>query len=169
MPFNGRVLIVGNHFEDANWVNAGYGTSIDVVCAGNKLLRCADLMNYGVRAEDWCEPSWHVQYFDNQVTEGQTHVGSTGGGHKADRYAGPLTCWAVHRRHTLAADNSGSITLTGNLRDAIVEGCTLKHPLSTIKVDGEARGVLFRDNTFEGTPTPRYAGEGAKAATGAGE
>ncbi len=31
IPFNGRVLIVGNRFEDAAWVNAGYGTSIDVV------------------------------------------------------------------------------------------------------------------------------------------
>ncbi|MFI5380467.1 MAG: hypothetical protein ACHRHE_14305 [Tepidisphaerales bacterium] len=164
VPFNGRVLIVGNQFEDANWVNAGYGTSIDVVCAENKLLRCADLMNYGVRTPEFFEPSWHVQYFDNLVKEGQTQVGSHGGGNKSQLYTGPLTCWAVHRRHTIAADNSGSISISGNIRDAIVEGCVLKHPLSTAKVDKAACGVLFRNNTFEGTPSPRYAGDGIKDA-----
>ncbi|MDB5329352.1 MAG: hypothetical protein JWP03_503 [Phycisphaerales bacterium] len=164
VPFNGRVLIVGNHFEDANWVNAGYGTSIDVVCAENELLRCADMMNYGVRAEDWYEPSWHVQYFDNKVTQGQTGVGSTGDGHGAARYTGPLTCWAVHRRHTLTADNSGSISIGGNVRDAIVEGCVLKNPQSVIKADPATQGVVLRNNTFEGTPSPRYTGDGIKNA-----
>ncbi len=42
VSFNGRVLVVGNRFEDANWVNAGYGTSIDVIYAQNRLYRCAN-------------------------------------------------------------------------------------------------------------------------------
>ena len=59
VSFNGRVLVVGNRFEDANWVNAGYGTSVDVVCAGNELRRCADLMNHGVlvRGDDLSQPA----------------------------------------------------------------------------------------------------------------
>ncbi len=164
VPFNGRVLIVGNHFEDANWVNAGYGTSIDVVCAGNELFRCADLMNFGVRAEDWFEPSWHVQYFDNRVAEGRTKVGSSGDGRKSDRYSGPLTRWAVHRRLRLAADNCGGVSIDGNIRDVVVEGCVLKNPESGVKVDGAARGVLLRDNSFGGTAAPRYTGDGLKDA-----
>ena len=164
VTFNGRVLIVGNDFEDANWVNAGYGTSVDVVCAGNRLLRCADLMNHGIAAEGHgYEPSWHVQYLDNHVSQGRTRVGSSGM-RATDAYPGPLTRWAVHRRHALSADNSGGIAVSGNVHDVLVEGCRLENPCSTILADGAARGVLFRANSFAGTPSPRYEGDGAKAA-----
>lgn len=164
--FNGRTLIVNNHFEDGNWVNAGYGTSIDVICANNHLSRCADMMNYGLHSQTFAQPSWHVQYFDNEVTEGQTHVGSSGDGHKSELFNGPLTRWVVHRRHNLSADNSGSITLGGNVVDAVIEGCTLRHLLSQIKVDGSPEGVVLRDNKFEGADSPRYVGDGVKKAAG---
>jgi hypothetical protein len=163
VSFNGRVLIVGNHFEDANWVNAGYGTSVDVVCAGNTLLRCAELMNHGVcdikPGGHGLEPSWHVQYFDNQVEQGQTSVGSHGAGHKG--YDNPLTDCAIHRRQTLSADNSGGISVSNGTRDVIVEGCVLQNPASTIKADDNAKSVLFRNNTFGGSPSPRYEGKAA--------
>ena len=152
VPFNGRVLIVGNRFEDAAWVNAGYGTSIDVVCAENEVVRSALLMNFGVHADDWFEPSWYVQYFDNRVTEGpDRHRDPTAAGKIRPLYTGPLTRWAVHRRHTVAADNGGSISIAGNIRDVIVEGCTLNHPMSVIKVDATAQGVLLRNNNFVGS------------------
>jgi hypothetical protein len=165
VPFNGRVLIIGNRFEDAAWVNAGYGTSIDVVCAENQVVRSALLMNFGVNADGWFEPSWYVQYFDNEISEGQTGIESTGGNPSSPRYPGPLTRWAVHRRHVLTADNSGSINIAGNIRDVIVEGCTLNHAMSTIKVERkEAQGVLLRNNRFAGTPSPRYEGDNLKNA-----
>ncbi len=164
--FNGRVLIVGNRFEDGNWVNAGYGTSIDVICADNQVVRCANMMNYGLRSEQACQPSWHVQYFDNHVSEGQTGISSSGDGHKSALYAGPLTCCAVHRRHVIEADNGGSISIGGTLRDVIVEGCILKNPLGVIKADDKSEGVLFRKNTFAGTNTPRYEGSGAQTRMG---
>src|ERR1035441_8389795 len=104
VPFNGRVLVIGNHFEDANWLNAGYGTSIDVICADNHLARCADIMNYGVSYQGFCQPSWNVQFFNNDATEGITHISSSGGGHEKEGYAGPLTRWSIHRRQNLAAD-----------------------------------------------------------------
>ncbi len=105
-----------------------------------------------------------MQYFDNRVCEGQTHVGSSGDGRKSDRYSGPLTRWAVHRRQKLAADNSGGVSIGGDIRDVVVEDCALKNPVSAVKVDGAARGVLLRNNTFEGTPSPRYGGDGLKDA-----
>lgn len=163
VPFNGRALIVGNHFEDASWVNAGYGTSIDVICAGNDLLRSSEMMNFGVRADDWFEPSWHVQFLDNLIREGQTNIGSMGMS-PSERYKGPLTAWAVHRRETLEADNSGQISVKGNIRDVIVEDCTLKNPLSQIRIEPGIQGVLLRNNKFEAPASPRYEGDGLKDA-----
>ncbi|HSU66612.1 MAG TPA: glycosyl hydrolase family 28-related protein [Tepidisphaeraceae bacterium] len=161
IAFNGRVLAIGNRFEDANWVNAGYGTSIDVIYAENELARCAEMMNYGLFTHDSYQPSWHVQYFDNRITEGQTKEASTGNAHKTS-YTFPLTSGAVHRRQTFAADNSGSIVIGGNLTDAIVEHCTLKNPASAIRADGNPRGVLFRENSFKAAPHGRYEGGGLK-------
>jgi hypothetical protein len=166
--FNGRVLIVGNHFEDANWVNAGYGTSVDVICADNDLLRCADMMNYGIPdtkpGEHGIEPSWHVQYFDNLVEQGRTNISSSGAGRRGEGFDDPISLCAIHRRETLAADNSGTISVGGGIRDVIVEGCTLQNPASTIKCDDKAEGVLFRNNKFDGGPSPRYEGKAAQAA-----
>lgn len=164
VSFNGRALVIGNHFEDANWVNAGYGTSIDVIYAENELFRCADLMNYGLRGEHGYQPSWFVQYLDNVVNEGQTSISSSSGDRNTEKYAGPITRWMIHRRHTVAADNSGSISLGGNVSDAIVEGATLNYPTSVIKVDEKASGVLLRNNRFLGGTPARYEGGGVKAA-----
>lgn len=173
VTFNGRVLVLNNRFEDANWVNAGYGTSVDVACAGNELVRCAELMNHGVLDDPGrhgIEPSWHVQYFDNVIAEGETKVGSFGAGPKTTPFAGPLTRWAVHRRHKMAADNGGSIAVGGNVRDVVVDGCTVRHPAGTINVDGVAQGVLVRGSHFDGGgPAPRYAGDGVRAAVVPGD
>ncbi len=163
VPFNGRALIVGNHFEDASWVNAGYGTSIDVICAGNDCLRSSEMMNYGVYTDEWYEPSWHVQYLDNLIREGQTNSGSLGM-RPSQHYGGPLTAWAVHRRQKYDKDNSGQICIKGNIRDVIVEDCTLGNPLSSIRVEAEARGVVVRNNRFEAPALPRYEGDGWKDA-----
>lgn len=163
VPFDGRVLVIGNRFEDANWVNAGYGTSIDVVYAGNILARCADLMNYGLAGRGVLQPSWYVQYLDNRISEGLTEVGSSGTGHQSDQYSGPLTCWCIHRREILTSDNSGSIEITGNVHEAIVEDCRLQNPQSTIRVQGQPQDVLLRNNVFEGA-SPRYEGNGLKNA-----
>ena len=83
---------------------------------------------------------------------------------RIDLYSGTLTRWAIHRRQVIAADNSGSLTLGGNLRDAIVEGCTLANPYSEIKVDEQAQGIVLRNNTFAGATSPRYTGGGIKNA-----
>jgi hypothetical protein len=157
VSFNGRVLVIGNRFEDANWVNAGYGTSIDVVYAGNHLVRCAQLVNYGLETDGDLLPSWYVQYLGNELLEGHTSADTTGSVRHPEQYAGPITRCTVHRRNAWAGDNSGSITVSGRTRDALVEGCVLHHPLSVIRADGEASGLVFRKNTFDPGP-PRYEG-----------
>ncbi len=164
VPFNGRVLVIANRFEDANWVNAGYGTSIDVVYANNDIYRTANVMNYGVRTAEFFEPSWYVQYFDNNINEGLTGVGSNGDGRKDGRYTGPLTRFAIHRRQNISADNSGYLYMNGNIVDGIIEACTLHHPSSTIKIDAPATAILLRNNSFSEKAPIRYTGSGLKDA-----
>ncbi|MCX5684426.1 MAG: glycosyl hydrolase family 28-related protein, partial [Planctomycetota bacterium] len=135
VPMNGRALVVGNRFEDANWVNAGFGTSVEVIYAGNTLVRCAQLLNYGIGDARGLQPSWYVQYLENAITEGQTGVDIAGHVKNRDAYAGPVTRCVVQRRTAIAKDNGGSISVAGSARDVIVEGCVLAHPMSTIKAD----------------------------------
>lgn len=157
VPFNGRILVIGNRFEDANWVNAGFGTSIDVIYANNKLVRCAQLLNHGLETKGFIQPSWYVQYLDNELCEGQTSLDITGDSRGRDLYDGPITRCVIARRNRFAPDNSGSISVGGNARDVLVEASVFSRPESFIKADGEAAGLVFRNNRFEAGP-PRIEG-----------
>jgi len=147
VPMNGRVLVIGNRFEDANWVNASYGTAIDVVFTGNQLYRCASLLNYDCQTDKAFQPSWYVQYFDNELHEGLSSIETTGSIRRPRDFPCPITRCTVHRRAISHDDNSGSITVGGATRDVIVEGCQLRHPAGMIQSKPEAQGVLLRNNT----------------------
>jgi hypothetical protein len=131
---------------------------VDVIYAGNQLYRCAQLMNYGLAQKGECQPSWYVQYFDNVLHEGRTTIDTTGSIRQADLDSGPITHCTIHRRQILAEDNSGGIGISGAARDVLVEGCVLGHPLGVIRVDGDVRGVLLRNNRFAPGAVPRYEG-----------
>jgi hypothetical protein len=133
VPFNGRALVIGNRFEDADGVDAGYGTSIDVIYAGNRLV-------HGLVMKRGCFPSWCVQYLDNEISEGHTTIDTTGSSRDNEQYTGPITRGVIHRRHRLSKDNSGGISVSGRARDVIVEGCVRGHPMGTIRAEGEAGG-----------------------------
>jgi hypothetical protein len=158
VPMNGRVLVIGNRFEDANWVNAGYGTSLDVICAANQLYRCAQLLNYGLTNHGDFQPSWYVQYLDNEIHEGYTTLDTTGSIRDFKDYSGPITRCTIHRRHVVAEDNCGGVGLSGHTRDLIVEDCEFRHPASRIRVDNDAQGVLLRNNRFVPGPGTHYEG-----------
>lgn len=157
VPLAGRVLVCDNRFEDANWVNASYGTAIDVVYSGNQLYRCGQLLNYGLATPTELQPSWYVQYFDNHLWEGHTTIDTTGSIRPADAFTAAITRCTVHRRNVLDKDNDGHISISGQTRDVIVEGCVLSHPRSVIRAEGEAQGLVFRNNRFVGEP--RYQGK----------
>ncbi len=89
VPMNGRVLVVGNRFEDASWVNAAYGTAIDVVYAENQLYRCGQLLNYGCAPDKAFQPSWYVQFLDNELHEGLTSAETNGFLPKPERFGAP--------------------------------------------------------------------------------
>ena len=156
VPMAGRVLVVGNRFEDANWVNAAYGTSIDVVYSGNHLYRCGQLLNYGLATPTEVQPCWYTQFLDNHLHEGYASIDTTGSIRPADAFGGPITRCVVHRRQVMESDNSGDIKIAGKTRDVVVEGCVLDNPQSAIYADGDAEGLVFRNNRFEGAT--RYRG-----------
>ena len=170
IPFRGRALVIGNRFEDAGWVNMGYGSSFDVTCADNSLYRVGAFLNEGLREPDAIHASWFIQYLNNTINEGHTLEQTNGDQRKTSLYDGTTTRYAVHRGNRYAADNSGNINIGGNATDAIAEHCTLGNIHSAIESSPDTTGVLFRANIFEdgkGKPvTPRYQGGGlAKAVT----
>ena len=158
-PFRGRALVIGNRFEDANWVNMGYGSSLDVICVGNQLYRCAQMLNYGLRETAGVHASWFVQYLDNEIHEGHTDAEINSDGRHPELLDGPVTRFCVNRRTHLHADNSGNLVVGGAATDVIFEGCTLDNARSEIKVSKESSGVLLRNNTFT-NGAPRYSGDG---------
>lgn len=163
-PFRGRTLVVGNRFEDANWVNMGYGSSLDVICADNELFRCGYLLNYGLRQKDGVHASWYIQYIDNQIHEGYTQLEISSDQREHELYHGTVTRYCVQRGAHLHPDNSGLISVKGMATDVIVEGSTLDHLRNEIFVDKNTAGVLLRNNKFPAAKTPRYTGEGLKNA-----
>ncbi len=164
IPFRGKVLVVGNRFEDASWVNMGYGSSFDVVCASNSLYRVGALLNEGLRDVEGIHGSWYIQYLDNEIFEGQTTVQTNADTRNMNLYAGPLTRAAVHRRAHFHADNGGRIDVGGDSVDVLVEDCLLDNPRGTISTGRNATGVMFRNNRFGPNPAPRYSGDGLSRA-----
>lgn len=146
VPLCGRALIIGNRFEDANWVNAGFGTALDIIYADNRLARCADLLNYGMAAPEYLCPNFSVQFFDNELSEGLSSITIGGSVRPVGSFAGQVTQNVVHRRARLTADNSGGVVIQGALRDVIIEGCSFAHPDSGIRVERGPTGVLLRHN-----------------------
>lgn len=144
VPLCGRALMVGNRFEDANWVNAGFGCGLDVIYAENKLVRCAQLLNYGLASPQALLPNFNVQCFDNELSEGQGSIDVNGSVRPAGSFSGQITQNVIHRRERLTEDNSGGIVVQGALREVIVEGCSAAHPASSIRVDRGPSGVLLR-------------------------
>ncbi len=158
VPLNGRALVIGNRFEDANWVNAGYGTSIDVLYSGNNLYRCGQLLNYGCAPAAEFQPSWYVQYLDNELHEGRTSVETNGSIRDRERFPCPITRCTIQRRQVLDKDNSGGIEIQGAMRDVIVEGCVLGNPASTIRAGWRCPRRFFRNNTFAAGAASHYDG-----------
>lgn len=155
VPFRGRVLIVGNAFDDGGAVQL-YGMSIDCILAANRGTRMGGFASWGKESKGWgWQPSWYCQFLDTQVLEGNAYGGggtaisattsvSEQGGKGV--YSGPLCRGLVMRRNRIASN--GRISVGGNTLDALVEHCDLEHSERGIEVGGETRQVLLRGNRF---------------------
>jgi hypothetical protein len=164
IPFRGKVLVIGNHFEDSGWVNMGYGSSFDVICASNQIYRAGALLNMGLRLKDSVMPSWYIQYLDNDIYEGHTLVQATADMRNPDVFTGTVTRFCIFRGDHIHADNSGSMDIGGNVQDAIIEGCEMDNPASHIQVDQDTSRVLIRTNHIAAPASERYIGGGTAKA-----
>jgi|GEM_PF-1183399 len=146
IPYRGNVMLIGNRFEDAGWVNLGYGSSFNVIGANNQTFRVGEMLNLGLRNPDGVMPSWYVQYHDNDIREGDTMVQSMGDMRNPNIFSGSVTRFCVHRGQHIHADNYGKIDIGGNANNVIVEDCILDNPSGAIQVDENTSGVLLRRN-----------------------
>ncbi len=146
IPYRGSVMLIGNRFEDAGWVNLGYGSSFNVIGANNQTFRVGEMLNMGLRNTDGVMPSWYVQYHDNDIREGDTKVQSVGDMRNPQLFSGSVTRFCLHRGQHIHGDNWGGIGITGNAEDVVVENCILENPNGVIRIDKETKGVLVRRN-----------------------
>lgn len=160
VPFRGRNLFVGNVFEDGGPVQL-YGSAADVVVAENRGVRMDAIFAWGLTQHGWgWHPVWRCQFLDNEFLEGSGYgarvqgpafmgvVTSPGN----EQYSGPLARGNIMRRNVL---QTGSlISLAGTCQDALVEGCTIKHTPTGIRIGKDVQGVLLRRNVFEDVARP---------------
>ena len=119
-------------------------------------------LGQGLREPSGIHASWFIQYLDNNIHEGHTKVEINADRRNPQLFGGTVTRYCVQRRAHLFPDASGTISVSGNATDVIVEGCTLDNARNEINVDGETSGVLLRNNKFTGAA--KYGGDGLKGA-----
>jgi hypothetical protein len=170
VPYRGRNMFVNNTFLDGGAMQM-YGSAADIIVAGNKGARIDGFFTWGLNPHGWgWQPAWTCQFLDNELTEGSGYGARIWGNaffgvatsNNNEQYAGPLARGNVFRRNVLQSDSY--VRIEGNTRDTLVEGCTIKHSPTGIRVGETATGTVLRHNRFEDVAKP-LDGEGAAAAT----
>ena len=169
VPYRGRNMFVNNTFLDGGAVQM-YGSAADVIVAGNRGARIDGFFTWGLNPHGWgWQPAWTCQFLDNELTEGSGYGARIWGNaffgvatsNNNEQYPGPLARGNVFRRNVLQSDSY--LRVEGNTRDTLVEGCTVKHSGTGIRVGKTATGTVLRHNQFEDVAKP-LDGEGVGAA-----
>jgi hypothetical protein len=150
-------LIIGNEFYDATVAVQLYGISIGHIIAQNRCARAGGYHNIGMKYAGGYQPSWFVQFLDNEIIEGSglkgplneyppldSHIATIG--LEAPPCKSPLTRCTVIRRNRLLSNSR--IEVRGLCEDVLVEGNSIENAEIGISVDGKAKGVLIRRNRF---------------------
>ncbi len=162
-------LFLDNQFNDTGVAIQYYGSSVNHVAAGNKSERTDGFMNSG-RWYRHYQPSWYCQFFDNEITEGNSFrrrpdnsiqygeaVLGTYGYQKPPNTI-PLAFAAVHRRNHLYSNAHleviGTYRSTPGVRDVIIENNFVENSSLGLKVDGGVVGLLERGNIFRNVLKP---------------
>jgi hypothetical protein len=169
VPYRGRNMFVNNTFLDGGAVQM-YGSAADVIVAGNKGARIDGFFTWGLNPHGWgWQPAWTCQFLDNELTEGSGYGARIWGAaffgvatsNSNEQYPGPLARGNVFRRNVLQSD--AYLRVEGVTVDTLVEGCTVKHSATGIRVGKTATGTVLRGNVFEDVKEP-VTGEGAAGA-----
>jgi len=150
-------LIVGNEFRDATVAVQCYGISIGHIIRGNASVRAGGFHNLGLLYGGGYQPSWFVQYFDNEITEGNgingplnefppvdSHIAVIGA--QQDPYRGPLARAAVMRRNRLL--NNARIEVRGMCADVVIEHNRIERAEVGIHIEPTTGGVSLHGNRF---------------------
>ena len=161
--FHNHYLIIGNEFYDATIAVQFYGNSIEHIVAQNQSTRAGGFHNLGLLYAGGVQPSWFVQYLDNEILEGNglkgplnqyppldSHIAVMG--HQTPEHKSPLTRCTVIRRNRL--HNNARIEVGGFCEDVVIEHNSIENSDVGISVEKTAKGVLFRENSFLNVTTP---------------
>jgi len=164
-------LIVGNEFRDATCAVQFYGISIDHLVANNTSIRAGGFHNLGLHYAGGYQPSWFVQYHDNEILEGAglngplneyppqgSHLAAIGGGEPP--YRGPLLRATLMRRNRL--HNNAAIEVRGTALDVLLENNVVESAALGIRIDANAQGVVLHHNDCRKVNQP-LLDEGGKA------
>lgn len=163
--FRERHLFAGNHVEDASIALQLNSSLIEGIVAGNTSARAGGFHNFGMWKGGGPEPSWYVQYFDDEILEGNayrgpmneipsldSHLAIRDRGHSEANY--PLTRTCLARRCTLR--NNALIAVLGNgiAENVLIENCLVENADVGLYVDPRAQGVILRGNRFDNVLEP---------------
>ena len=164
-------LIIGNDFRDATCAVQFYGTSIGHVVAENKSWRAGGFHNIGMNYAGGWQPSWFVQFLDNEIMEGnqgfngpmnefpplESHVAALGNAYAPIGTA--MNRFTVIRGNKL--HNNARIEIGGACEDVIVDGNLVENADVGITIGGSGSyhggnpvGVLLHGNRFEKVHVP---------------
>lgn len=169
VPYRGHNIFVNNTFTDGGAFQL-YGSAADVIVAGNKGARIDGFFTWGLNPHGWgWQPAWYCQFLDNELTEGSGYGARVWGSaffgvttnNSDDQYGGPLARANIFRRNVLQSDSY--IRIEGNTVDTLVEGCTVRHSATGIRVGKSATGTVLRNNKFEDVKEP-LVGDGIAGA-----
>lgn len=159
-PLQRNYILVGNEFYDCTIAIQFYGISINHIVANNKCARAGGFHNFGHLYAGGHQPSWFIQFLDNEILEGNGVVGPFNEFPPRDSHLAttssvaspPLARCAVHRRNRLR--NNARIEVSGGCEDVIVEGNIVENADIGIVIGGAERGVLLRGNRFNKVKKP---------------
>ena len=163
--FRERHLFVGNRIEDATIALQLHGSLIEGVVAGNTSARAGGFHSFGMWKGGGPEPSWYIQYLDDEILEGNayrgpmneipsldSHLAIRDRGNSETDYSFTRTCLA--RRCILR--NNARIEVLGNgiADNVLIENCLVENADVGLYVDPRAQGVILRGNRFDNVLQP---------------
>ena len=116
MPLQENYLLIGNKISDTGIAIQLFGIAINDIIAENSSTRGGGFRNWALNYEGGVQPSWYVQYFDNELAgatpwaDSHLAVISSSQG----EYRGPLARFVVMRRNALR--NNSRIEVRGRPR-----------------------------------------------------
>ena len=182
MPLQENYLLIGNKISDTGIAIQLFGIAINDIIAENSSIRGGGFRNWALNYEGGVQPSWYVQYFDNELAgatpwaDSHLAVISSSQG----EYTGPLARFVVMRRNTLR--NNARIEVQGPATDILIENNRVEHSAVGINISnkillagdefknatGAASAIMLRKNRLVDVAQP-LVGDGIKNAMTTGE